>query len=141
MTLEVIARAKIRPGQLEGFKAQAFEIVRVTAEQDTRTLRCDWFLDEHGAECEVHEIFVDERGLIEHQIRAFVGTPLIKDGQWIATFCVQSEEPREWTRDQVALIEVTAQRVWGLGERARIAAKMMPSIESLAMMISLSVGG
>ena len=63
--IEVIARAKVRPGQLEGFKAQAAEIVR---EQDTHTLRCDWFLTDDGAECEVHEMFPDEQGLMEHQI-------------------------------------------------------------------------
>jgi quinol monooxygenase YgiN len=66
--VEVIARAKVRPGRLEGFKAQAAEIVRLTREQDTHTLRCDWFLAEDGTECEVHEMFPDERGLIEHQI-------------------------------------------------------------------------
>ena len=68
MTLEVIAHAKVREGQLEGFKAQAAEIIRVTREQDTHTLRCDWFLNEDGTECEVHEMFPDERGLIEHQM-------------------------------------------------------------------------
>src|SRR5215470_14663204 len=66
--LEVIARAKVRPGQLEGVKAQAAEIVRVTREQDTHTLRCVWFIDEDGTECEVHEMFPDEQGLIEHQM-------------------------------------------------------------------------
>ena len=66
--LEVIARAKVRPGQLEGVKAQAAEIVRVTREQDTHTLRCDWFINEDGTECEVHEMFPDEQGLIEHQM-------------------------------------------------------------------------
>jgi quinol monooxygenase YgiN len=66
--VEVIARAKVRPGQLVGFKAQAAEIVRLTREQDTHTFRCDWFLDDEGTECEVHEMFPDEQGLIEHQI-------------------------------------------------------------------------
>ena len=66
--LEVIARATVRPGQLEGFKAQAAEIVRLTQERDTRTLRCDWFINEDGTECEVHEMFADEQGLIEHQM-------------------------------------------------------------------------
>jgi quinol monooxygenase YgiN len=66
--LEVNARAKVRPGQLEGVKAQAAEIVRVTREQDTHTLRCDWFINEDGTECEVHEMFPDEQGLIEHQM-------------------------------------------------------------------------
>jgi quinol monooxygenase YgiN len=68
MTLGVIAHAKVREGQLEGFKAQAAEIVRVTREQDTHTLRCDWFINEDGTECEVHEMFPDEQGLIEHQM-------------------------------------------------------------------------
>ena len=66
--LEVIARAKVRPGQVDGFKAQAAEIVRLTRERDTHTLRCDWFLDEDGTECEVHEMFPDEQGLAEHSM-------------------------------------------------------------------------
>jgi quinol monooxygenase YgiN len=64
--LEVIARVTVRPGQLDGVKAQAAEILRVTRELDTQTLRCDWFLDEDETECEVHELFPDEQGLIEH---------------------------------------------------------------------------
>jgi quinol monooxygenase YgiN len=66
--LEVHARLRIRPGQLAGFKAQAAEIVRLSREQDTQTLRYDWFINEDGTECEVHEMFPDEQGLIEHQI-------------------------------------------------------------------------
>jgi quinol monooxygenase YgiN len=66
--LEVIARAKVRPGRLEGVKAQVAEILRVTREQDTHTLRCDWFINEDGTECEIHEIFTDEQWLIEHQM-------------------------------------------------------------------------
>ena len=68
MALEVIAHAKIRPGQLQGFKAQAAEIVRLTREQDTHTLRCDWFVNGDETECEVHEMFPDEQGLIEHSM-------------------------------------------------------------------------
>jgi PAS domain S-box-containing protein len=51
---------------------------------------------------------------------AFVGTPLIKDGRWLGTFGVHSTTPRTWTRDQIALIELTAERMWGTGERARV---------------------
>jgi quinol monooxygenase YgiN len=68
MVLEVIAHAKVREGRLEGLKAQAAEIVRVTREKDTRTLRCDWFLNDEATECEVHELFPDEQGLMEHQM-------------------------------------------------------------------------
>lgn len=64
--LEMSARLKIRPGQLEGFKAQAAEIMRLTQEKDTHTLRYDWFINEDGTECEVHEAYENEQGLVEH---------------------------------------------------------------------------
>lgn len=64
--LELRAQLKIRPGQLEGFKTQAAEIMRVTKEQDTQTLRYDWFINEDGTECEVHETYETEAGLFEH---------------------------------------------------------------------------
>jgi len=65
---ELRAHLKIRPGQLEGFKAQAAELIRITREQDTKTLRYDWFIKEDGAECEVHEAYVNEQGLFEHNV-------------------------------------------------------------------------
>jgi quinol monooxygenase YgiN len=75
--LEVIARLKIRPGQLEGFKSEMDEILRVTREQDTHTLRCDWFINEDGTECEVHEMFPDEQGLIEHKMNTMEATAVL----------------------------------------------------------------
>jgi len=66
--LEVHAHLKVRPGQLEGFKAQAAELIRITREQDTKTLRYDWFLKEDGTECEVHETYVNEEGMFEHNM-------------------------------------------------------------------------
>jgi quinol monooxygenase YgiN len=64
--LEVVAHLKVRPGQLEGFKARVAEIVRLAREKDTQTLRYDWFLDEKAMECEVHEAYLGEQGLVEH---------------------------------------------------------------------------
>jgi quinol monooxygenase YgiN len=64
--LEVIARLTIRPGQLQGFKAQAAEIMRLARELDTKTIRYDWFIDEDAMQCEVHEVYEDEDGLFEH---------------------------------------------------------------------------
>ena len=75
--LEVIARLKIRPGQLEEFKSQVAEILRVTREQDTHTLRCDWFIHQDGTECEVHELFPDEQGLIEHKMNTMEATAVL----------------------------------------------------------------
>ena len=64
--LEVTAHLKIRPGQLEGFKAQVAEILRLTRAKDTQTLRYDWFINRDETECEVHEAYRSEEGLIEH---------------------------------------------------------------------------
>ena len=63
---EVTARLKIRDGELDGFKQQAAEMMRLTREKDTKTLRYDWFLSDDGTECEVREGYVDADGLIEH---------------------------------------------------------------------------
>ena len=66
--LEVHAHLKVRAGQLDGFKRQAAELIRITREQDTKTLRYDWFITEDGTECEVHEAYVNEDGLFEHNV-------------------------------------------------------------------------
>jgi quinol monooxygenase YgiN len=66
--LEVHAHLKIRPGQIEGFKAQAAELMRITRREDTKTLRYDWFINEDGTDCEVHELYLNEEGLFEHNM-------------------------------------------------------------------------
>jgi quinol monooxygenase YgiN len=63
---EVMARLKVRDGQLAGFRKQAAEMMRQTRAKDTRTLRYDWFLNADGTECEVREGYVDADALIEH---------------------------------------------------------------------------
>jgi quinol monooxygenase YgiN len=65
-TFEVSAHMTVRPGQLEGFKKQATELIRLTRENDTHTLRYDWFLSSDGTECEVREAYTGPEGLIEH---------------------------------------------------------------------------
>ena len=64
--LELSAHLTVRPGCLEGFKRQAAELIRITKEKDTRTLRYDWFLSSDGTECEVRESYTSQEGLIEH---------------------------------------------------------------------------
>src|SRR4029450_1043306 len=64
--LELGAHMTVRPGQLEGFKKQAAECIRITKEKDTHTLRYDWFLTVDGTECEVREAYTGPEGLIEH---------------------------------------------------------------------------
>jgi GAF domain-containing protein len=65
--------------------------------------------------------FTDQEraALLAMDTAAFIGAPLIKGGRWLATLAVHSATPRPWTRDQVALVELTAQRTWVSGEHAR----------------------
>ena len=72
--LELSAHMTVRPGQLEGFKKQAAEIIRLTKEKDTETLRYDWFLTDDGTECEVREIYASPQGLVDH--RRHVGSAI-----------------------------------------------------------------
>jgi len=65
---EARAHLKVRDGQLEGFKRQAVEMMRVTREKDTGTLAYDWFLSKDGTECEVHETYVNTDALVEHAV-------------------------------------------------------------------------
>jgi len=65
---EVRARLKVRDGQLEGFKRQAVEMMRLTRELDTGTLAYDWFLDGNGTQAEVREAYVHPDALIEHAL-------------------------------------------------------------------------
>lgn len=78
-TLEVSAHLRVRPGQLEGFKQQAAELIRITKEKDTHTLRYDWFISSDG-ECEVREAYTGPEGLIEHNKNVLEArTRLFKD--------------------------------------------------------------
>jgi quinol monooxygenase YgiN len=64
--LEVGAHMTVRPGCLEGFKKQAAELIRITKEKDTKTLRYDWFISTDGTQCEVREAYAGPEGLMEH---------------------------------------------------------------------------
>jgi quinol monooxygenase YgiN len=78
--LELSAHMVVRPGCLEGFKTQAAELIRITKEKDTRTLRYDWFISTDGAECEVREAYTCPEGLIEHNTHILEArTKLFKD--------------------------------------------------------------
>jgi quinol monooxygenase YgiN len=94
--LELHANLKIRPGQLAGFKAQAAEIMRITRELDTKTLRYDWFINEDGTECEVHELYVNEEGLFEHNAHVLEArTVLFKEFAYDHRMTVFGEPSRQ----------------------------------------------
>jgi quinol monooxygenase YgiN len=66
---EATARLKIREGELDGFKRQVTEIVRLTRDAERKPLRYDWFISEDGTECEVREAYANADALLAHQHR------------------------------------------------------------------------
>jgi PAS domain S-box-containing protein len=50
--------------------------------------------------------------------RAFVCVPLVRDGRLQAALYVNARQPRDWSPDEVALIEDTAARSWDALQRA-----------------------
>lgn len=53
------------------------------------------------------------------QIRAVVGVPLIKNGKLVAAVGIHQGAPRQWTAEEVALIEEVSERTWATVGRAK----------------------
>jgi quinol monooxygenase YgiN len=65
---EVRARLNPREGELDGFLERAAEMIRLTRELDTKTLRYDWFISAARTACEAREGYTEADGLLEHNI-------------------------------------------------------------------------
>jgi PAS domain S-box-containing protein len=70
---------------------------------------------------------------------AGLGVPLVKEGQLVAILAVHSAEPRNWTEEEMAAVEDTAERTWAAVERARAETALRQSEERLTF--ALEAGG
>jgi PAS domain S-box-containing protein len=75
------------------------------------------------------------------QITAYIGVPLVKDGEFVAGLGVHSSKPREWTADEVALVEEAADRIWTAVDRARAEAALRESEARLQRAIAIETVG
>jgi PAS domain S-box-containing protein len=48
-----------------------------------------------------------------------VAVPLVKKGRWVSNLGVYHGEPRQWTADEIRLLQETAERTWAAVERTR----------------------
>ncbi len=53
------------------------------------------------------------------EIQALICTTLIKEGKLAAMMAVHSAVPRQWTPDEIDLVEIVAGRTWAIIERAQ----------------------
>ena len=73
-----------------------------------------------AADVDALPLTADERAVYASlQIRAYIGVPLIKDGQFVAGLSVHADTVRQWTPAEIAIAEDTAERTWAAVERAR----------------------
>lgn len=62
-----------------------------------------------------------------HQIAAFIAVPLIKADRLVAVLAVHQIEPREWTFEDVELVQTVADRCWAEIARARASRQLAQS--------------
>ncbi|HZI88937.1 MAG TPA: hypothetical protein VFD83_00625 [Candidatus Polarisedimenticolia bacterium] len=121
--LELHAHLKIRPGQIEGFKAQVAELLRLTRELDTQTIRYDWFINEDGTQCEVHEAYLSEQGLVEHNMHVMQARAILfekyADDHRMTAFGEVSHDLRELAKKHAGGIAVYS-FLQGLEARAAV---------------------
>ncbi|MBD2120928.1 ATP-binding protein [Trichocoleus sp. FACHB-262] len=69
------------------------------------------------------------------QIGAYIGIPLVKGDEFVAVLAVHMAGPRDWTPDEVALVEEVAERTWAAVDRARTEAALRDSENRFRMAI------
>ncbi len=74
-------------------------------------------------------------------IRSFVGVPYLREGQPRALLYLHHAKPRAWTQEELALIEETAARTWGVIEQARAEDGLRQRTEELeSLLVSAPLG-
>ena len=55
--------------------------------------------------------------------RAYIAFPLLRGGRWVASLWASDDEPRQWTKEEVALLQTAAERTWTAVEKLRAEAE------------------
>ncbi|HKG58739.1 MAG TPA: ATP-binding protein [Pyrinomonadaceae bacterium] len=55
--------------------------------------------------------------------RAYVAVPLMREGRWVASLWSSDDQPRQWAREEVALLQTVAERTWTAIEKLRAEAE------------------
>lgn len=77
-----------------------------------------------------------ERSYEPNGERSYVAVPLLRNGAWVASLWVSDDQPREWDKQDVSLLETVAERTWGAVEKARIDQALRESQERFAKAFS-----
>ena len=75
---------------------------------------------------------------VAHGSISFIATPISKDGRLIATISVVDGKTRAWRRDELALLEETAERTWFAVDRARAEQAVAIELRDMRLLHELS---
>ncbi len=73
--------------------------------------------------------------------RAYIVVPLMRDNRWVASLWVSDDVPRQWTNEEVSLLETVAERTWAVIEKLRLNAELRESEERLRATLETTVVG
>ncbi len=65
-----------------------------------------------------------ERAYAPNGERSYVVVPLMREDKWVASLWVSDDVPRNWTSDDVSLLEIVAERTWTTVEKLRTNAEL-----------------
>jgi len=54
---------------------------------------------------------------------AYVAVPLMRDGRWVASLWASNDQPRQWSKEEVSLLQAVAERTWTAIEKLRAEAE------------------
>jgi signal transduction histidine kinase/CheY-like chemotaxis protein/PAS domain-containing protein len=55
--------------------------------------------------------------------RAYIAFPLLREGRWVASLWASDDQPRQWTKEEVSLLQTVAERTWTAVEKLRAEAE------------------
>ena len=79
---------------------------------------------------------VYERSYEPNGERSYIAVPLLRNGVWVASLWVSDDQPRDWDKQDVSLLETVAERTWAAVEKMRIDAALRESQERFAKAFS-----
>jgi signal transduction histidine kinase/ActR/RegA family two-component response regulator len=51
--------------------------------------------------------------------RAYIAVPLLREGRWVASLWASDDQPRQWAKEEVSLLQTVAERTWTAVEKLR----------------------
>jgi PAS domain S-box-containing protein len=62
--------------------------------------------------------------------RAYVAVPLMREGRWVASLWASDDKPRQWSKEEVSLLQTVAERTWTAIEKLKAEAEREQLLQS-----------